>query len=113
MRGIGPSIVGLVYVFGWALFWIIGSYLRNKAQQRRLEMIHQERMTAMEKGIPLPEVSELPEIGRRWRSGPRKDLPHSQLLGGIVCLCLGIGAMCAFNLSPDERLHRLWTMPIP
>jgi len=30
-------------------------YVKHLGRQKRLEIIHQERMAAMEKGIPLPE----------------------------------------------------------
>jgi hypothetical protein len=31
-------------------------YLTYRERQRRLEVLHQERIVAMEKGIPLPEL---------------------------------------------------------
>ncbi len=30
-------------------------YLKSQTRQKKIEVIHQERMVAMEKGIPLPE----------------------------------------------------------
>jgi len=107
MRTVGPEFWAVwagFWVFGWAFFVLVALYLRNKATQRRLEMIHQERMAAMEKGIPLPE---LPELERPWSARPRR--PTSPLQGGIVCISLGTGAMITLYISSN----RDWVSPLP
>ena len=38
-------------------------YFKHLARQQRLEIIHKERLVAMEKGIPLPELPLDPDIG--------------------------------------------------
>ncbi len=35
-------------------------YVKHQSRRRRLEIIHQERLVAMEKGIPLPEFPPEP-----------------------------------------------------
>jgi|SRR5579871_2139198 len=102
-------IWGFFWVFGWAGMWMGLGYLRHRSRDRRLEMMHQERMAAMEKGIPLPELPDLDAPSRR----SRKSNPDSTLKGGIVCAALGLGTMLAFNLSPDNDLHDIWTLPLP
>ena len=48
---IGDGMVALALAGG-----IVGYlYVKHQSRQKRIEIIHQERMAAMEKGIPLPE----------------------------------------------------------
>lgn len=116
MRSLGPfeilaiAVWPLLWIFGWGGFFWLFVYLRNRANQRRLEMIHQERMVAMEKGIPLPELPDLnprpqKELGARKRNAP--------LAAGIVFASLGVGSMIALQLSPVEGVHDYWTLPLP
>jgi hypothetical protein len=112
------SAFELLFTFVWALFWIFGwgglfwgmTYLRRRSRDRRLEMLHKERMAAMEKGIPLPE---LPDIEVLEAQTHRVRRPVSMLLPAIVCIAAGAGAMMALNLAPDPDLHRVWTLPLP
>ena len=47
--GDGMVVIGLaVGVVGYA-------YVTHQSRRKRLEMIHQERLVAMDKGIPMPE----------------------------------------------------------
>jgi hypothetical protein len=80
-------------------------YFRHTERQRRLEIVHQERLTAMEKGIPLPE---LPLAPARLPTPPDPRVP---LLHGIVWTALGLGAMAGLFMGrvPDG----LWPLPLP
>lgn len=100
---------GFFWVFGWAGMWMGLGYLRLRSRDRRLEMMHQERMAAMEKGIPLPELPDLNAPSRRSREAN----PDSTLKGGIVCAAVGLGGMLAFYLSADPDLHDVWSLPLP
>jgi hypothetical protein len=100
---------GLFWVFGWAGMWMGLGYLRNRSRDRRLEMMHKERMAAMERGIPLPELPDLDVYSRR----SRERNPDSGLKGGILCAAVGLGAMLAFYLSADPDLHEVWSLPLP
>ena len=51
-----PLIFSLIWVFGWVILLLLAWHLRAARRQRRLELQHKERMMAMEKGIPLPEL---------------------------------------------------------
>ena len=46
-----PSVVALAAI---AIAYL---YFKHRERQRRLEVIHQERVAAMDKGIPLPELA--------------------------------------------------------
>jgi hypothetical protein len=53
---------------GMVTFALAGSivgylYMKHQSRQKRIEIIHQERMAAMEKGIPLPEFPLEPPRG--------------------------------------------------
>ena len=91
-------------------------YMKHNERQRRLEIVHQERLVAMEKGIPLPE---LPIDPPRVEKGPN---PQATLVHGIVWTALGIGSMIAlgFNGPPADlpasssrAFSSLWAFPLP
>jgi hypothetical protein len=43
-----PLLYSIIWVFGWVLLLILIWHLRTRRRERRLEMIHKERMMAME-----------------------------------------------------------------
>src|SRR5215203_6613198 len=66
-------------------------YFQHVERRRRLEIVHQERPAAMDKGIPLPELPLEPA------KVPRGPDPHATLVHGIVWMALGIGSMVALR----------------
>ncbi len=90
-------------------------YMKHAERQRRLEIVHQERLVAMDKGIPLPE---LPIDPPRVEKGPN---PQATLVHGIVWTAFGLGAMIALGLNgPPADLpasswafSSLWAFPLP
>lgn len=79
-------------------------YFRYMEARRRLEIVHQERMVAMEKGIPLPE---LPLDSQTKKPGD----PRAPLLHGVVWTALGFGGVIALFLIPNGV--PLWPLPLP
>ena len=77
-------------------------YFRHVERRQRLEIIHQERLAAMDKGIPLPELP-LDQPRARKPADPRTPLIH-----GIVWLALAGGAMVAMRLMALS-----WPLPLP
>ena len=63
------SALGAVWVFGFAAVLLIAWHLRSKRRLEKLQLVHDERMKAMEKGIPLPEFPELRDEERGGRIG--------------------------------------------
>src|SRR5438132_6538814 len=100
----------LVMALPWGFFIVLG-YLSSREKQRRLEMIHQERMAAIEKGIPLPEMPELDAPIPPAR--PRPPNSNAMLALGIIFLFVGIGGVGALFLSPVGYLHPYWSTPLP
>lgn len=99
---IGDGMVALALAGG-----IVGYlYLRHQSRQKKLEIIHQERMAAMEKGIPLPEFPLEPT-----RERP-PDLPVLPILGTVL-LTLSLGTMIVLYLTLDAESHGFWVAPLP
>jgi hypothetical protein len=100
---IGDGIVALALAAG-----IVGyGYVTQQSRQKRLELIHQERLVAMEKGIPLPEFPLEPA------SAPRVPDTNVIAILGIVLLSLSLGAMIALFLNPPARAAGVWISPLP
>src|SRR5215469_13103443 len=99
---IGDGTVAVALVAG-----VIGYlYVKHLDRQKRLEIIHQERMAAMEKGIPLPEFPL--ETERE----PRRD-PLVLPILGMVLFTLSIGTMIVLYVNLPAESHRFWTTPLP
>ena len=98
---------GLIAV---ALMGALVAYLffKHRERQRRLEIIHQERLAAMDKGIPLPE---LPLDPTRTPTAPN---PQATLIHGLVWTAMGGGGMLALLLVGAEiNGHGIWPLPLP
>jgi len=93
----------------WAVILLVAWHLQGKRRQRKEEWIHQERMKAMEKGIPLPELPAMEENGARkmgtWNGAinPRWPLGAAALL-----ITGGIGTSLALYLSGEAFHNRVW-----
>ena len=82
-------------------------YLKYREKQGRLEIIHRERLAAMDKGIPLPELPlDPPMIDKR-------PDPHVHLVIGIVLMTIGAGAMIALRLVSTVENPAYWPLPLP
>ena len=95
---------------------LLFTFLQYRLKRRRTEIIHQERMVAMEKGIPLPEFPNLepgPSPFLLARLAAKPGSPQASLLTGIIFLCASVGGMIVlFYLLPLDR-HLYWILPLP
>jgi hypothetical protein len=100
---VGDGIVTLALAAG-----IVG-YLQviHRSRQKRIEIIHQERMAAMGKGIPLPEFPLEPTRERRQPD------PTVLPILGTVLLSLSVGAMIVLALNLPAPSHGFWVAPLP
>ncbi len=82
-------------------------YMKRRDVQRRLEILHAERLAAMDKGIPLPElpIDPPPEA---WQRPPDPKVP---LAIGIVLTAFGVGAMGMLAILAPGRPY--WAVPLP
>jgi hypothetical protein len=82
-------------------------YVKHQSRRKRLEIIHQERLVAMEKGIPLPEFPLEPE------RNPRVPDPNVLPILGTVLLSLSVGAMIVLYRTLEAAEHGFWVSPLP
>ena len=75
------------------LIW--GLHLRAVRRARRFEILHEERMLAMQKGIPLPELPQIEDAMRGWPDRVATSDPRWALIAGVIALFLGIGFISA------------------
>lgn len=83
-------------------------YLKQQSRQRKVEVIHQERMAAMDKGIPLPEFPSEP-TRERQHGDPDKVIP----ILGMVLSTLSVGAMIVLYMLLPAPSHSFWISPLP
>jgi hypothetical protein len=89
-----------------AAVFVAWMYFRHVERQRRLDIVHNERLVAMDKGIPLPELP-LEPAGVRRPPDPRAPLLH-----GIAWTALGFGGVAALRLFPNS-LGDAWPLALP
>jgi hypothetical protein len=101
---IGDGMVALALAGG-----IVGYvYIKYRDRQKRMEIIHQERMAAIDKGIPLPEFP-LDTEQRPSDPGAAAVVP----ILGTVLFTLSVGAMIVLYLNLPTPSHSFWISPLP
>lgn len=107
-----PLLYKLLWVFGWALVVLCVWIVRSARKQRRLELIHAERMAAIAKGVPLPELPDYDEAGAKLsfaaERGGTSINPRWPLGVGALCIMFGLGLSLALWLSGDEYHNQIW-----
>lgn len=102
-HSVGDGLIVLALAGTVIAYW----YFRHVERQRRLEVVHQERLAAMERGIPLPELPLDPA------PMPQQD-PRAVLIHGVVWAALGLGGMLAAHLVDAQWDGRvLWPLLLP
>ncbi|HSC25690.1 MAG TPA: DUF6249 domain-containing protein [Vicinamibacterales bacterium] len=110
-NGLFFEALSVVWVFGFVIVLLVAWHLRQRRQIERLNMIHAERMKAMEKGIPLPELVTPDDDGG---SGFGVSLraaawnPRWPLGVGALLVMGGLGTSVAFRLSSVDFHRELW-----
>lgn len=108
-----PLMFSLIWVFGWVILLLVAWHLKGLRRQRRLELLHKERMMAMEKGVPLPELPDHEDPSRRPLLaevvGSIRVNPRWPLGLGALCVMLGIGISTALRLSQEDYHYRVWS----
>ena len=104
----GHSLGDALIVTAIAAAIVAYLYFKHLARQQRPEIIHKERLVAMEKGIPLPELPLDPA------SVPKLADPREPLMHGIVWTALASGAVVTLLLLwPEAGDIVLWPLPLP
>lgn len=100
-------LLALAWIFGWAGLVILAGYLKKRSRLKLREMIHKERMLAMEKGVPLSELPDHLAVEAADDDvglGPAGDWGRKAALAlGLVFLFGGIGLAAGFWLMPAGK----------
>jgi len=112
--GIFWALLGMTWVFACAVVLIIIWHLKSKRRLEKMTLVHQERMKAIEKGVPLPEFPELSEEAKMQQFDkiftPPKLNPRWPLGLGAVVIMSGLGYTVAMLLSSDPEASKIWSM---
>jgi len=82
-------------------------YLKLRERQHRMEILHAERLAAMDKGIPLPELPFDPPA-EAWKRPPDQTV---SLAIGIVLAAFGFGSMAMLAFLAEDKPY--WAVPLP
>lgn len=111
---LAQSVPGILITAIVAAFYLV---LRHQNLQRyriRLEVIQRERLVAMEKGLPMPEMPDYDQADARGVTDTLALLdrvnPRWPLGAGAVLLLGGIGTTLALYLSGEAYHRRVWSM---
>lgn len=127
------GLFGMAWILGWAVLAVIAWHLRASRRQKKWELIHKERLTAMEKGGVVGVAGDV--TMHNWWDGedlspcmfrcvrrrppasstPSSGLASSALLGVVsldaltaAAVSLGLGAVSlAAAYLPARRVLRL------
>lgn len=102
---LGHSIGDGIIVASLAALCFGYLYFKYQTRIKRLELIHQERLVAMDKDFPLPELPIDPP-----REVKLPD-PHVPLMIGIVLAAFGGGCMIVMACLP--QFASFWITPLP
>ena len=102
-HSIGDGIVVLALVIAFLGY----QYMKYRERQRTLEILHQERLIAIEKDIPLPELPLDPLFVKVERPTDFRVM----LIIGVVLLSFALGTMLMLWLLPNGRAF--WAAPMP
>ncbi len=110
--------MGFTIIFWWAVISLLFKYLRYRNRLKLREMVHKERMAAIEKGISPPELPEesLEHLSeeRMWESYSfgNHRINKLALALGLVLLFGGIGFIISMSVFHDISFGLLGVIPI-
>lgn len=116
MEAIAWTILAAVVIAAWAILLLVNHHSRTQAVNRAREMLHRERLAAIERDLPPPELT-----GDEWEAATpmiddstsallRRAIPRFFLAVGVLSVFIGLGAVAAFGLAPDEELQKIWSV---
>ncbi len=117
-EGILALIIGFTFVFGSLVVVLVVVLAQIRARNHRNQMLHQERMLAIEKGLPIP-VDYLERVPRRrpyvrglvfsaiglgmivfgWIDAAESGGDHDMLGIGVVFLFVGFALLAGDRLT--------------
>ena len=111
-----PQVVpwtGVIFTGIAAAFALVWRHQNMQRYRFRQDLIQKDRVAAMEKGIPMPELPDYDERGR-----PSLDTmvslmrvnPRWPLGVGSILILGGVGTTLALYLSHEEYHNQVWSM---
>lgn len=100
--------LAMFWVFGWLLFFLALKLMNDRRKRHRLELIAKERLAALEKGVPMPELPDYDDPRRPPLSARLRWNPRWPLGAGALSILLGLGASLAMWLSGDPYHRQVW-----
>lgn len=94
-------VIGVLALCAWMGLTVWARHLRDKKRMALREMIHRERMAALEKGVDLPELPVDVAGGAAETGDGPAWVGRAALLAGLTLVCAGIGMAAAFGFTPD------------
>lgn len=106
------ALLGLTWITLWAVFVLVLIFMKNRKRQKIMELIHKERMAALDKGVPPPEW---PDYNGKGLSGEGLNAalgsgPRAHLGTGGLLFMLGIGSCLAFSIIPERDVQQFWPL---
>ena len=107
------QLPGIAFTIVAATFALVWRHQNLQRYRTRLELIQKERLIAMEKGVPMPELPDYDASGRPSIDSIVSALrvhPRWPLGAGAILICGGIGTTIALALSREEYHSNVWSM---
>ncbi len=110
-----PVAIGVVFIFGLIGFGLVRKSLADRERLKMREMIHRERMAAIEKNLPLEEMgledTAMPEVTMTSsRNDPITWIRFTALFLGLAFFFGGIGMSVAFRIAPEPGFNDIWSL---
>ena len=112
-----PLLFLMMLVLGLVALGILRNYLATRNRMRLRQMIHEERLKALEKEAPLDDLTYDGNLEREFvgsSSGGNGNrafwLRLTALCVGLVCSFVGVGMIVAFLLATDPELTKIWSV---
>lgn len=102
-------ILAVVLVLGLVVVSLIRRYFLQAQQLHIRRMIHEERMKAMEQGLPIPEAGVYDELAAPVVPDLR-TLRLAVLGAGLFLIFSGVGICVGFSLAADEHTSGAWSI---
>lgn len=93
------AVIVILTLCAWGALWVWARHLRERKRVAVREMVHRERLAALEKGQPLPEVPGEAAAGEAGSDGAAW-VSRASLLAGLGLVFSGLGFAVAFALIP-------------
>ena len=110
---VANQIIGLCFTALAAIFFLAIRSQNIRRYRIRMEMIQKERLAALEKGIPMPEMPDYDDGSRpafETMTAVSRLNPRWPLGLGAILVMGGIGTTIALYLSSEGYHNRVWSM---